>query len=97
MNVILIGDGDKIIRQYPLKDAKVISNDKIFLLTNSTNFIMPNIVGWSRYDVMKLCEFINIDYSFDGYGYVVSQSIKEGTKIEENSKLDVLLGNTKSS
>ena len=93
LNVIVIGDGNKIIKQYPSKNTTVISNDKIYLLTNSTNYTIPNMSNWSRYDVIKFCELTNIEYSFDGYGYVVSQSLQEGTKIDENSKLEILLGN----
>ena len=96
LEVIAIGNGDKVINQYPSKDTTVIAKDKVFLLTNGSNYTMPDISNWSRYDVIKLCEFIGIEYSFDGYGYVSSQSIKVGTKIDENSKLEVLLGNIKS-
>ena len=69
-----------------------MENDRVFLITNSSEYTMPDITNWSRYDVVKLCEFMNIEYSFEGYGYVTSQSIKKGNKIDENSKLDVLLG-----
>jgi len=93
LQVVVIGDGNKVINQYPSKETTVIEGDKVFLLTNGNNYIMPNINNWSRYDVIKLCEFIGMEYSFDGYGYVASQSIKEGTKIDEKSKLEVLLGN----
>ena len=95
VEVVVIGDGDKVINQYPSKGTTVLAKDKVFLLTNGNNYTMPNISNWSRYDVIKLCEFINIEYTFDGYGYVASQSIKSGTKIDENSKLEVLLGNIK--
>lgn len=95
IQTIILGDGDKIINQYPNKDYKLIEDDKVFLLTNNTNFIMPDITNWSRYDVMKLCELINLDYSFEGFGYVTSQSILPGTKIDENSNLLVTLGNIK--
>ena len=95
LDVVIIGDGTRVVNQYPSKNTTVISEDKIFLLTNSSNYTMPNISGWSRYDVIKLCEFIGMDYSFDGYGYVASQSIKAGTKVDEKSKLEVLLGNIK--
>ena len=95
LDVVVIGDGDKIINQHPSKGTTIIENDKVFLLTNGNNYTMPNISNWSRYDVIKLCEFIGMEYSFDGYGYVVSQSIKKGSKIDKNSKLEVLLGNIK--
>ena len=93
LQVIVIGDGDKVTKQYPSKNTTLIFGDKVFLLTNGSNYKMPNINNWSRYDVIKLCEFMGIECSFEGYGYVVSQNINEGTMIDQNSKLEILLGN----
>lgn len=95
LNVVVIGDGDVITKQYPSRNTNVISNDKIYLLTNGSKYTMPDISNWSRYDVIKLCEFMGLEYSFEGHGYVASQSIKVGTVIDENSKLEILLGNIK--
>ena len=95
LNVIVIGDGDRIISQYPSKGIKMCSNDKVYLVTNSTNYKIPNMHNWARSDVVKYCELTNINCTFDGLGYVVSQSIAENTIIEENTKLDILLGNIK--
>ena len=95
LKVIVIGDGDKVIKQYPSKNTTVVENDKVYLLTNSTNFTMPNMNNWSRFEVIKYCELVGMSYSFDGFGYVVSQSIHEGERIDKNSKLDILLGNLK--
>ena len=92
LNVVVIGNGDRIINQYPKKGTLLVENDRVFLITNGSEYTMPDITNWSRYDVVKLCEFMNIECSFEGYGYVTSQSIKKGNKIDENSKLDVLLG-----
>ena len=95
LKVVIIGDGDKVIKQYPTKDTTVIENDKVYLVTNGINYTMPNMKDWSRFEVIKFCELVNLEYSFEGFGYVVSQSIKEGTKLTEKSKLDILLGNLK--
>ena len=95
VQAIILGDGDKIISQYPNKDYNLIQNDKVFLLTNNKNFIMPDITNWSRYDVMKLCELTNIECSFEGFGYVTSQSVLPQTNLDENSNLSVTLGNIK--
>lgn len=93
LNVIIIGDGNKVINQYPSKGTTLISGDKIYLVTNGTNYTMPNMSNWSRYDVIKYSQLIGMNYSFDGYGYVVSQSISAGTKIDDKSNLEILLGN----
>lgn len=95
IKAIVIGDGTKVIKQYPVKNTNIVEGDKVFLLTNSSNLVMPDISNWSRYDVIKLCEFLGIECSFDGYGYVASQSISAGTTINKDSKLEVLLGNIK--
>lgn len=97
LDVIVIGGGDKIIKQYPASGITVVSNDKIFLLTNGNNYTMPNIHNWSRYDISKFCEFVGMECTFDGFGYSVSQSINVGDKIDSNSKLEVLLGNLRPS
>ena len=95
LNVIIIGDGNKIIKQYPEKGVNVISGDKIYLLTNGTNYTIPDMTNWSRFDVIKFCELAKINYSFDGYGYVVNQSISPGSNIGADTTLEILLGNIK--
>ena len=95
LEVIVIGSGNKVIKQYPSKGVTVLSKDKVFLLTNGENYTMPDMKNWSRAEVIKYCEFIGMDYSFDGFGYVVSQSISPGISITKDSKLDIFLGNLK--
>ena len=34
IKVVTIGSGDKVIDQYPKKDSKVLSYDKVFLINN---------------------------------------------------------------
>ena len=89
INTIIIGDGSIIIDQYPNEGYELIKNDNLFLLTNSSNIKMPNIVGWSKKDVSILMNFLGIEYKFNGYGYVTKQSIKEGTIITDKTKIEV--------
>ncbi|MDO4962672.1 MAG: penicillin-binding protein [bacterium] len=91
LNVIRIGDGNKVVKQYPEKNVELLYNDKVFLITNSTNYIMPNIINWSRLDVINFCNLIGLQYSFEGYGYVTSQSIIEGSSIDLKSILNITL------
>ncbi len=85
----ILGDGDKVISQYPSKDSLVISNDRVILLTNSTNITMPDIKGYSRSDALNLFELLNMNYTMNGYGFVSNQSIAPGTKIDSNSNITV--------
>ena len=88
---IIIGDGTYVINQYPLKNTSVIAGDKIFLMTNSNKYIMPNITNWSRNEVETYCNLINLNCSFKGYGYVLSQSIALGEEITNDKKLEIEL------
>lgn len=96
LNIIKMGSGDYIIDQYPLKGEKIISGDKFFIKTNSDTYTMPSIIGWSKKDVQTLCNMLDISCTFNGYGYVTSQSIKEGTTLNNDLKLDVALSDKKS-
>ena len=91
LKVIVIGNGDKIIKQYPSKNTKVVKSDKIFLVTNSKEYKMINLNNWSRYDISKYCDLTGITCIFKGNGYAVSQSIDRGTIINSESKLEIEL------
>jgi penicillin-binding protein 2B len=43
LDVIVIGNGNKIIKQFPNKNTEVLKGDKIFLLTNGTEYKMHNV------------------------------------------------------
>lgn len=91
INVIKIGNGNKIIKQYPPLNTKIIKGDKVFLLTNGDKKIMPNVIGYSKSELDLLCKLLNIPFKHTGEGYVVSQSIKEGEIITEESLLEVTM------
>ena len=70
VEVVRIGDGTKVVSQYPTSGSNVVSGDKVFLITNGTNREIPNIRGWSRADTLTLANLLNIEVNFEGYGYV---------------------------
>ena len=92
LNVITIGDGDKIINQYPKEGSSVITGDKVYLVTNGNNIIMPDMTGWALSDVSRFASLSNINYSSSGNGFVINQSIKSGESINNNS-FEVVLKN----
>ena len=91
LDVIVIGNGDKIIKQYPNKNTELVIGDKVFLMTNNNEYKMPNIINWSRYDISKYCTLANINCTFKGSGYAKSQGIKEGTILNNESILEIEL------
>lgn len=88
---IIIGDGEKVIKQYPNKGSKVLSYDKVFLVTNSTNRILPSLIGWSKKDAITLLELLDIEYNLEGYGYVTSQSIAPNKALTGEEKITLIL------
>jgi len=86
LDVIILGDGDRVINQYPYVNTEVITNDKIYLLTNG-EVTMPNLKGYTRIEAISLLNLLGIDYEIEGYGKVVEQSVKEKEKIPISVKL----------
>lgn len=93
IRTIVVGSGDKIIKQSVSVGDSLVSGDHIILFTNDSNITMPNIYGLSRKDIVILCNMLNIKYEFEGYGYATSQSIVVGTKITGEEVLKVVLNN----
>ena len=87
---IVIGTGKTIINQYPLNKT-ITSADKVFLLTNSTDYTLPNLTGYSKSDVETFLTLLNVSYTIKGHGYVVKQSIPENTKITSDLKIEITL------
>ena len=84
---IVIGSGNSIIKQYPTKSNKVIKGDRVFLLTNSNEYSMLDLTGYSRIDVTEYCKLLGINPRFEGYGYVSNQSIDVGTIINKDTSV----------
>ncbi len=91
IKVIIVGNGDKIIKQYPSKNSIISQNDKVFLLTNGNNYIMPNMKSWSRLDAEIYFSLINMKTKFNNYGYVTETSIKPGDKLDVTKTIEISL------
>ena len=91
VNYSVIGEGKRVINQYPEPNTVVNTKNRVLLLTNSKQYKMIDINGWSRSDVVSLCNLIKQDVTFEGLGYVKSYSIKPGTLITNKDVLEVKL------
>lgn len=91
ISVITIGDGNKVTNQYPSKGTNIIAGDKVILLTNSSNYSMPNITGWSKNEIIQLCEMLNIECQFEGNGYATSGNITGQIIVPNETKLNIIL------
>ncbi len=91
LRVITLGDGDTIINQYPTKDTNILNNSLILIKTNNTNYIMPDLKGLTRNEVITFCNFIGLKYIIKGNGIVSSTNIEPNTIIDLNNTLEIVL------
>ena len=87
LNVVVLGEGSKIINQYPIRGTEINKIDKIFLVT-SKDIKMPNLKGYSVKDFKAFANLVGIEYKIDGSGYLTSQSINPGELIKEGMVLE---------
>jgi penicillin-binding protein 2B len=91
LDVVVLGEGTKVIKQSIAKDTKVLSDDKIILLTNDDEVKMPNLTGWSRQEVIEMMDMIDLSYELEGYGYVTSQSMLVDSIITYDEPITITL------
>ncbi len=91
MEAVIIGDGEKVIKQYPTKGTTLNVGNKVFLLTNDSKYKMPNIKGWSRNDIQTFADLINLKVTFEGTGYAQEYNFKNDSEIDLTRTLEVKL------
>lgn len=79
---ILIGEGGKVISQYPEKGTK-LTKGSIVLLETAGKTTLPNFSGWSKKMVLSFKMLSGLDIRLNGDGYVVEQSLSQGSVISE--------------
>ena len=87
---LVLGNGDKIIMQYPKEGAILDNNETLILLTNSKSYQLPNLKGYSKRETEEVCSMLELNCSFKGYGYVQSQSFYNRT-VKKNEKVKFYL------
>ena len=83
IKVLVLGDGDRIIDQYPSTNSIIYEDDLVILKTNHLNNIMPNLINYSYKEAVNILKLMNVNYNIEGSGYVYEQSIPEGVLIED--------------
>ena len=91
INYILLGNGNKIIKQIPSPLEKVTSSDMVYLITNDNNITVPYVVGLSGKNAKAILQDLNIKVNLDGVGYVTNQSVPAETPIVEGMEITLNL------
>lgn len=88
---VVIGEGDKVVKQSPSPDTTMTNQDTIYLITNDRHQKVPNVKGLSSKVAKDLLQKLSIKVTLDGVGYVTEQSITAGTEITPNMEIKLTL------
>ncbi len=92
MQVYILGTGEKIINQYPEKGSKLYPGSVVALLTDNYDKKIPNLTGLSYKDAINILKLMGVRYTAEGKGYVINQSIEEGSIVTEDMTVNLNLG-----
>lgn len=91
MKVFVLGNGEKIINQYPKKGVRLYKDSVVVLLSDTYDKAMPNLLGLSYKDANNILKLMGVQYEFDGSGYVTGQSIPEGIIVTDDMTVMIQL------
>lgn len=91
ISTVVLGNGTKVVEQYPREKQAITKTTKVFLKTDSGTYLLPDIIGWSKKEVSAVAKLLDLELVINGTGYVTEQSIKANESVKETDKLVVTL------
>ena len=88
---VVLGNGSKIVRQSPNPGEVITNNDTVYLISNDSNFVVPDVYGMSSKVCRDLLQKLGLKVNFEGVGYVTSQSVPAGTVITPGMEVNISL------
>lgn len=88
---VILGNGSKIVKQYPERSDKITNKDTVYLITDDQNITVPNVVGLSSKVASNLLNLLGVKVKLDGVGYVTGQSVAPGTTITDGMEISLTL------
>ena len=88
---VVLGNGSKIVKQYPERSDKITNKDTVYLITDDQNITVPNVVGLSSKVASNLLNLLGVKVKLDGVGYVTGQSVAPGTTITDGMEISLTL------
>lgn len=85
---IKLGKGTKVVGQTPRKAMSLIEGEKVVIKTDG-ELTIPNMIGWSKRDVLKVATLSGLKVNMVGDGYVVKQNVKPNSPVNEGDLLVV--------
>ncbi len=89
IDTVVVGDGEEITDHYPKNDT-LLPYDTFFVKTDGDQ-LMPDLTGLSKREALLFGEFMDIEVSVSGEGYIHEQSVSPGTEISEDTSVEFTL------
>ena len=86
-HLVVIGNGNSIVAQFPKAGDAIMSNQRMFLLSDGAKIAMPNMKGWTKKDITAFWNLTHIEVQMEGSGSVHSQNVKMGKTISKDTKM----------
>ncbi len=81
IRTIVLGDGNKIVDQYPSPKNVIYEDDLVVLKSNNYNKEMVDLTGYSKKEAINILKLMGVDYKTEGTGYVFEQSVPAYSKV----------------
>ncbi len=95
INVLVLGDGNTVVNQYPKKGTVLNELDRVILVTNSKNVKIPNFIGLSKSEAIIVANLLDIKLDISGNGYVYEQSKDKNTVYDGKETIKLTLKDKK--
>lgn len=89
IDTVVIGNGNSIVAQFPKAGDAIMSNQRMFLLSDGAKIAMPNMKGWTKKDITAFWNLTHIEVQMEGSGSVHSQNVKMGKTISKDTIIKV--------
>ena len=91
INYVVLGNGDKVIKQSPSSKDVITTHDTVYLITNDSKLTVPNVSGLSSKVANDVLTKMGLKVKLDGVGYVTAQSISPGVAITDGMEIQLKL------
>lgn len=83
LKVEALGNSDsKVSQQIPFPEANVLQGERV-ILKGEGQYKLPNLIGWSLADTLKLIDILELESEIKGSGFVTKQSIRENEVVRQ--------------
>ena len=91
IETIVLGNGSKIVGQYPNKGVTLYGKGKVIILTDNYDKKMIDLKGLSYKEAINTLKLMGVSYETEGTGYVYEQSISPDTIVNSGDIVNIKL------